>query len=222
MLLNGLQALVAIETGAYLFPVILPENQALPALTYQIVGGVSYPTFNTSGMQKQRVQFDCYGKSYLSAATVRATLIAALNGYKGTLADGMVLQFANYIQSVDHFEDDARQFRCTCEFYLFFNFASSAPVAAGSLTIADTGTGTLYVITVANGALGWVQTSTGTGTSPVFIDTVTGSTVELTFLDGAPETIPSSSSGVASISLTDSVTGSVHILTVVDGALTLD
>jgi hypothetical protein len=119
--LNGLQGLVGTELGVSLFPVILPENQALPALTYQIVGGTASPTLTTRGGQKVRVQFDAFGKTYLAAATLRESLIALLNGYTGTLVGGRVLQFADYIQSIDHFEFDARQFRCTCEFYLFFN-----------------------------------------------------------------------------------------------------
>jgi hypothetical protein len=122
-LLSGNAAIAAIA-GSSIFPVTVPESTPMPALTYQIVGGNSMATLNTSGLQKLRMQFDCYGNDYLTAATLRETLRQALNGFVGQLADGTFLQNAELIQNIDFFENDARQFRCMAEFYLFFDFTS--------------------------------------------------------------------------------------------------
>ena len=109
--------------GSRIYPVLLPEDSTLPAMTYHVIGGASMPTLSTSGMQRMRMQFDCWGQTYDDAATLRSTLISALNGYQGTLSDGTNLQFAQLIgPGTDFFEDAPRQFRCMCEFYLFFNF----------------------------------------------------------------------------------------------------
>lgn len=114
----GLSALI----GARVYPIVLPEAPTLPAIRYQFAGGASEPTFETSGMQRLRVQFDCFGADPDSADATRSALINALNGYQGLLSDGTYLQNADLIQSVDFFENDARQYRCMVEFYLYFNF----------------------------------------------------------------------------------------------------
>lgn len=108
--------------GTRVYPILLPEAATLPAIRYQFAGGSSEPTFETSGMQKLRVQFDCFGLDPDSADVLRSTLIKALNGHVGALSDGTYLQNADLIQSVDYFENDARQYRCMVEFYLYFDF----------------------------------------------------------------------------------------------------
>lgn len=103
-------------------PVALPVDEQLPALTYQIISSTSYPTFNTSGYQRWRLQFDCWGTNYSDAVGLRAALIKTLNGYQGALPNGQFLQNADLLQITDFFEDDARVFRCMVEFYIYFDF----------------------------------------------------------------------------------------------------
>src|SRR5581483_12336771 len=104
--------------GQRIIPVLLPEACDLPAVTYQIVGGSSSPTFQTSGMQRLRMQFDCFGKNYSDATLTRDAIRKLLNGYQGLLSDGTFLQNADLIQSVDFFENEALIYRCMIEFYL--------------------------------------------------------------------------------------------------------
>jgi hypothetical protein len=115
----GLSALI----GTRVYPIMLPEAPTLPAIRFQYVGGSSEPTFDTSGMQKLRVQFDCMGADPDSADAVR-TAMYGLNGYSGLLSDGTLLQNFDLLgPGIDFFDSDARQFRCMVEFYLWFNFA---------------------------------------------------------------------------------------------------
>jgi hypothetical protein len=107
-----------------IYPVILPTGPTLPALTYQLIAAKTNPTFETSGMQRWRIQFDCWAETYADAAGLRKALIQTLNGYQGTLSDGTVLQNADLQQIVDFFEDNARVFRCMVELYMYFNFSS--------------------------------------------------------------------------------------------------
>ena len=100
------------------------QSDCVPALTYQIVGGSSDPTFTTSGLQKVRVQFDAFAASYIAAAQVRDAVRILLNGYQGALSDGTFIQNADLIQNIDFFENDARQYRCASEFYFYFTFSS--------------------------------------------------------------------------------------------------
>jgi hypothetical protein len=108
-----------------IYPVLLPPNapaSGFPALTYQVAGGVSEPTFETSGPIKLRMQFDCWGKNYSDAAMLRKTLVQVLNGYTGILSDGTELNDSIFIQPIDFYEQDTLLYRCAVEFYFLFNF----------------------------------------------------------------------------------------------------
>lgn len=130
MLSVGLYALLAGEStitdivADRIEPIELSIGQTMPALTYKFVGGSSSPTFATSGMQKMRTEFSCYASSQLQADTLREAIRKFLNGFSGELSDGTFLQNADLVQSVDFFDDDARQYRCAIEFYLWFDFSS--------------------------------------------------------------------------------------------------
>lgn len=114
------------DSTAGVYPVVLPENETLPAITYQVVGGSADPTFETSGWQRMRVQVDVFGPysrgrdGYRTASNLRLVMISALNGYAGTVADGTQLQDVEFIQMIDGFQNDARQYRCGFEMYLHF------------------------------------------------------------------------------------------------------
>lgn len=120
-LLSGESTISALVADR-IYPLLLPEGVALPAITFQEIGGVSLPTFETSGMQKPRFQFDVFGNTYEDANACRLALRKFLNGYHGTLVDGTYLQKVDLIQQSDTFEEYPRQFRCMSEFYLSFDF----------------------------------------------------------------------------------------------------
>ncbi len=115
----GLSAIVADR----ITPVLLPEGSPLPAMTYMVVGSSSEPTFETSGMQKVRMQFDFHAEGYTAAIGARDALRVLLDGYQGLLSDGTYLQNAQRIQDIDYFDDGPRQFRCSSEYYLWHCFA---------------------------------------------------------------------------------------------------
>lgn len=116
---SGIAALI----GTRVYPVMLPEDPTLPALLYKFVGGASSPTLTTSGMQRSRLEIDCYGATYDDASALRSAVIAALNGFQDELGDGTYLQNAELLNpGLDFFEDEPRQYRCMVEFYLFYTF----------------------------------------------------------------------------------------------------
>lgn len=122
-LLNTTPAIQAI-CGARIYPVALLPNASYPALTFQLISATPDPTFDTSGFQRWRIQFDCFGEAYADASGLRKALIKTLNGYQGLLSDGTNLQNAEFLQLIDFFNDNARIFRCMVEFYLYFTFSS--------------------------------------------------------------------------------------------------
>lgn len=127
---SGLEAI----TASRIYPGTLPENIGAtlatvgPAIVFKIVGGNSDATIDSDGMQKLRVQFDCYAvgtstaSGYTAANSVREALRELLNGYQGMLPDGSFLDNADLIESRDAFMNEARQYVAEIEFYLLFTF----------------------------------------------------------------------------------------------------
>lgn len=107
------QPAIAAIVGSNIYPVLLPEDSQLPALTFQIVGSTSYQGLTTHGMQRLRVQIDCWAKTYLSAVTLRDAISTSLDGYKDSNFSALLLS------KVDYYEDAALMFRALLEFYIF-------------------------------------------------------------------------------------------------------
>lgn len=116
----GLSALIADR----ITPVMLPEDPTLPALTYLDISLVSEPTFESSGMQRMRVQFDSHAEGYQQSIAVQDALRLCLDGYQGLLSDGTFLQNAQRISAMSAYDDVPRQFRAVSEYYLFFTLTS--------------------------------------------------------------------------------------------------
>jgi hypothetical protein len=116
-LLRGSEAITALAVGG-IYPAVLPKDQTVfPAIHYLFVGGSSKATQDTYGTQRQRVEVNCWGKSYNDVVTLRHTVIAALAQYND---QGI---FVSLIQTIDFpYDDELLEYRCVAEFYVFSNF----------------------------------------------------------------------------------------------------
>jgi hypothetical protein len=126
MIETGLYTLLSTEplitslVGTRVYPVMLPTDGAFPAITYQIVGGQSFPTLTTTGLQKLRIQFDCWATdAYLTAAELRAAVTTFLAGRSCQLANGTRAAF-QLISPTDFFSNGDEAFRCSVELYCLF------------------------------------------------------------------------------------------------------
>lgn len=103
----------------------LPEVACRPAMTYMVVGGSGNPTFDTPGVQRVRIQFDAYGNTRTQAANALDLLRLLLNGFQGTLGNGIRLQNVDLInpEPMDFpVEQYSRDFRSMSEYYFYFTF----------------------------------------------------------------------------------------------------
>jgi hypothetical protein len=96
------------------YPVALPTDPTLPAMTYMFVGGSGQPSFNTRGMQRARVEINSWGDTYSDAVTLREAVIQTLAGYSDENFSAM------YMQSTDFFDHELLQYRAMAEFYVFY------------------------------------------------------------------------------------------------------
>lgn len=113
---------VSAVVGDRIYPMLLPTSVRMPAITWQIVAGQTKPGLKTRGMQRWRLQVDCWGKTYLDAANARKAVIKLLDLHNAQLSDGTYLQAAVFIQPIDFYSGGDELFRLGAEFYLYFHF----------------------------------------------------------------------------------------------------
>jgi len=89
--------------GDRIYPVILPQNTTLPAVTFQRISGIrEYSQSGPSGLAHPRFQFSCWAEKYEEAKAVAEQIRLALEGYKGMMggSDGVRVD-AIYVED-DH------------------------------------------------------------------------------------------------------------------------
>jgi hypothetical protein len=94
-----------IETRLY--PVTLPQGAGLPAMTYTVVSGVGESdTQSGPGVQRRRIQFDCWAATYQAACGLADALTA------GSAAKANVLGLASFLDNtVDQYEPETQRWR---------------------------------------------------------------------------------------------------------------
>jgi hypothetical protein len=111
------------DTGVY--PVTIPEDPILPALSYQIISSRDTPTLDDPlGTTKTRVQIECWGETYGAAVELRQIVTTAILGYRGTVTtpDGDVkIQNILRVTKGDVFADVPRQFTAKVDLYIWHN-----------------------------------------------------------------------------------------------------
>lgn len=113
--------------GSRLYPLQLPQNSTLPAMTYQqIDSGLTATGQSEPGdLEEALVQFDCYAASHRAAKALAKALRADLNGYKGELpagaAGGLPVGACHFRREYDFWGATAGVWRVTVEFRFLFN-----------------------------------------------------------------------------------------------------
>jgi len=78
----GVSALV----GTRIYPLVVPQDVALPAIAYQRISGPrDHAHDGPSGLGRARMQFTFVGTSYSQAKSVAEAVRASLDGFKGTM-----------------------------------------------------------------------------------------------------------------------------------------
>ncbi len=77
---------VSLLVGTRIHPHALRHGEAFPAITFLQVGSVNVRTLgNNRRCRRPRVQLDCWASKPSEARTVAEAVIAALDGFSGTL-----------------------------------------------------------------------------------------------------------------------------------------
>jgi hypothetical protein len=110
--LTSSETISAICAGR-IYPLLLPTDPTLPALDYKFVGGSNTPTMDSMGVQRYRIEVNCWGSTYNDAISLRYAVVKALSGY--TSGNTSI----QYLMPQDFFADDLLQYRAVAEFYLY-------------------------------------------------------------------------------------------------------
>lgn len=89
-----------------IFPVQMPDECPMPALVTMQIAGAGLPTMDgAEAFHTARIQFSCYGKTFLDAKRLATATRRFLEGYKGTLPDGTEVDSMILVLETDGFEE---------------------------------------------------------------------------------------------------------------------
>lgn len=102
---TGLTALV----GDRIYPLVLPQGCAMPAITYSRVSGTKQRMLTEPGPRRTRMQISCWGARYADPKALVAQVSAALQDFQGVLGGpgGIEVLDADVLDNPDLYEEEA-------------------------------------------------------------------------------------------------------------------
>lgn len=122
------QGAVSALLGQRIYPVMLPQNPVMPALTYQIISRVpDYVLAGPSGLVAKRVQVNCWASrefsanGYITALNVAAAVRVAMDGYSGIWPGGFEILRSKLDNQHDDFEPEGQYDRTILDFIVHYH-----------------------------------------------------------------------------------------------------
>ena len=112
--------------GTRLYPLKLPQDPTVPAMTYQWVSGQrAHAADGAVGLASPRVQFDCWAQTYLEVEAMLEALRKRLDGFQGTVGSspGSWIQGAFFETERDDYDDEVRLYRRSADFFVWYEEA---------------------------------------------------------------------------------------------------
>lgn len=115
-------AVTAITTSARIYPIMFPQNAALPCVVVNITSGRDeHMLTGAGGYYQQRVTVECLAESASAAMTlgdkVRSALESNVNATIGSFT-GVSTQFADFERT--DYSDDRSTYRRSLDFFIRF------------------------------------------------------------------------------------------------------
>lgn len=102
---------VGAQAGDRIYPLSLPQNPTLPAVTYQQISGESQVALGgVTGLARARVQVDSWARSYTAARDTAEQVRLALTDYQGSTG-GVVVNAVFRDRETELFEGEGDQDR---------------------------------------------------------------------------------------------------------------
>lgn len=95
-----------------IYPLIVPQESAMPAITYaRISGGQQNDLFGYSNLENPRIQIDCWAKTYKEVKTIAENVHAVL--YADTTFKAIL------VSDMDFYESDVELYRESMDFKIW-------------------------------------------------------------------------------------------------------
>jgi len=105
---------VAALVGTRVYPVKMPDDPQLPAISLQVADGDRGDSLEGSdGLASELVQIDCWSRDMDQVKDLAKKARAALRGYRGTVA-GLTIGGILGWRETDLFDEDAEIFHVSC------------------------------------------------------------------------------------------------------------
>lgn len=107
------------EVDSRVYPMLLPQNRELPAVTYQRISTPRLHEFEASFFPHPRFQFDCWAESFPRAKAVAEQVRLALDLYSGAMGDYTV-EVAIVEDERDTYEPEAKIWHSMVEAVIWY------------------------------------------------------------------------------------------------------
>jgi len=121
-ILAGDSAIAAL-VGARIYPALLPQPPTFPALTYQVVSGFRHTQMDgPPGVNRARLQIDCWAATYIGAEALADAVRLALDGFKGMVggSPGRLVQAAFFASERDLYEPEPPCYRRSADYLITY------------------------------------------------------------------------------------------------------
>lgn len=104
--------------AARVYPVILPQNKEMPAITYEKVSGERVHAMGSdTGIARPRFRFHCWGDTFDDALGLSTVTRQALQRWRGTESGVEVL--STFIESEDHtYDQEPKTYRVIFDVFI--------------------------------------------------------------------------------------------------------
>lgn len=115
---SGLAALVSTR----IYPVLLPQEPTLEAVTYQRINTPTDMTMSGDNARNPRFQVTAWAETYAEAKAVAAQIVACLEGFAGELGgSGGVQTTISMLNQIDLVDPDTGWYYTVTDFALWHN-----------------------------------------------------------------------------------------------------
>jgi len=107
---------VAAVVASRIYPVVMPEDPTLPAITYQRIDGPRETSLDLdSSLAHPRIQVSAWGNAYADVKNAADAVREALNGFSGTIA-GFTIQGIVIESDNDLYDPQTRTYHVATDF----------------------------------------------------------------------------------------------------------
>jgi hypothetical protein len=113
---------LSIQVVGRIYPLKLPQDYSLPAITYQEIGGGQISRFLGNSTQSPQFQFSVWSDDYIEAKEITKLIRETLNGFSGVMGgDSGVSIIACQFDSIqDIYDSDMNIYRVSIVFQIWY------------------------------------------------------------------------------------------------------